>query len=218
VEEYGEISRAELLHKLAIAAGTFYGTGLIGPFAERALAVVGESDVDSVNFLLPFEYVQQSYYETALSGDPVPPVVKLPGGIPRPEGELKALFEMLLEAEHEHVNAIRDLVKQLGGKPQKEGSYTFTWIDTEEMLARADSLEQSAASIYNGVIPLIESPEVRQTLGTIAQIEARHSAAILVEAGNSPASYAFEPVYHPYHALETIEKYTGPGIYEHDGE
>lgn len=200
------LSRRDLVGGGAALVGTLSGVSLLTPLVEAAqAAVVGEGDVASARFLLPFEYLQVTFYGRALKGPHVG------------TGPLKSLFERVLDQERQHAETLTKIVEELGGEPPHKIPYTFTYKNRSELLLRAESLEQTAASAYNGVIPLLGSQELREKLASIAQIEARHSAAILMEGAKAPAATALEPPYRPLQALESVEKFTGPAIYEQTG-
>lgn len=185
-------TRSEILAKGALAAGSFYGAAMAGPWVRRALAKNGGGDVGILNFALTLEYLEARFYEEAKRRA-------------RPSGELKSLVDLLAEDEQQHVEALTATIKQLGGKPVKEPSFDFPYGGTSGFLKLAQTLEDTGVSAYNGAAPAIESKEVLAAAGGIVQVEARHAAAIRLRNGAEPSPEAFDPPLDEQQVLKAVE-------------
>ena len=163
-----DLSRSEVILKGALAAGAVYGTVMVGPFVGKALAMSGSSDVDILNFALTLEYLESTFYKEAKTRA-------------KASGDLKSLIEMVGRDEEEHVGALTETIKKLGGKPVAEPKFDFPYNNTAGFLKLAQTFEDTGVSAYNGAAPQIKSKEVLEAAGSIVQVEARHAAAIRLQ-------------------------------------
>jgi hypothetical protein len=189
-----DLSRSEVILKGALAAGAVYGAVMVGPFVGKALAMSGSSDVDILNFALTLEYLESSFYREAKTR------VKA-------SGELKGLIELVGRDEDEHVGALTETIKKLGGKPVAEPKFDFPYSGTAGFLKLAQTFEDTGVSAYNGAAPQIKSPEVLEAAGSIVQVEARHAAAIRLQNGAEPAPVAFDPALSEAKVLKAVEPF-----------
>jgi rubrerythrin len=187
-------TRSEVLAKGALAVGSIYGATMVGPYVRRALAAGGGSDVDILNFALTLEYLEARFYEEAKSRV-------------RASGELKSLIGLLASDEQQHVEALAATVKKLGGKPVAEPKFNFAYSGKSGFLKRAQTLEDTGVSAYNGAAPMIKSKEVLAAAGGIVQIEARHAAAIRLQNGEEPAPLAFDEPLSEKQVLKAVEPF-----------
>jgi hypothetical protein len=194
VEDSGDLSRSDVILKGALAAGAVYGTFMVGPYVRKALAMSGGGDVDIVNFALTLEYLEAAFYEEA----------KKRAGA---KGELKSLIDLIATDEKQHVEALTATVKQLGGKPVAEPKFDFPYSDTAGFLKLAQVFEDTGVSAYNGAGPAIKSKEVLGAAGSIVQVEARHAAAIRLQAGEEPSPNAFDPSLDEAQVLKAVEPF-----------
>lgn len=194
VEDSGDLSRAEVILKGALAAGAAYGTLAVGPYVRRALAASGGGDVDILNFALTLEYLEATFYEEAK---------KRAGAT----GELKSLVGLLAKDEAEHVAALKGTIKKLGGKPVAKPKFDFPYEDTAGFLELAQTFEDTGVSAYNGAAPMIEAEEVLAAAGSIVQVEARHAAAIRLQNEAEPAPDAFDPSLDEAKVLKAVEPF-----------
>jgi len=194
VEDSGDLSRSEVILKGALAAGAVYGTFMVGPFVRRALAMSGGGDVEILNFALTLEYLESTFYDEAKTRA-------------KASGDLKQLIALLADDEKQHVEALTATIKQLGGKPVKEPKFDFEYDDTAGFLKLAQTFEDTGVSAYNGAAPSIKSKEVLGAAGSIVQVEARHAAAIRLQAGEEPAPDAFDPALGEAQVLKAVEPF-----------
>jgi len=196
------LSRGEALRKGALAAGALYAVGLAGPTLGRVLASSSD-DVAILNYLLKFELLEVSLFQ---------------GGQRRLRAsrELKEMLEELEAEEHRHVEALAAKVEELGGKPTEHVDHAFGYRHSyiSVFLRLASELEERVIAAYNGAIPSIESADASALAGSIVQIEGRHAARVLGEAGRNPVPHAFDPAHSEYDALQSVERFVGPSVYE----
>lgn len=193
-EDSEDLSRSDVILKGALAAGALYGTMMVGPYVRRALAASAGGDVDIVNFALTLEYLETAFYEEA----------KRRAGA---SGDLRALIDLIAKDESEHVEALKATVKQLGGKPVAEPKFDFPYSGTMGFLKLAQTFEDTGVSAYNGAAPLIKSKEVLGAAGSIVQVEARHAAAIRLQASEEPSPDAFDPALDEAQVLKAVEPF-----------
>jgi rubrerythrin len=193
-EDSDDLSRSEVILKGALAAGAVYGAIAVGPFVGRALAMSGGSDVDILNFALTLEYLESTFYKEAKSRA-------------KASGELKSLIGLVGRDEDEHVGALTETIKKLGGKPVAEPKFDFPYSGTAGFLKLAQAFEDTGVSAYNGAAPQIKSREVLEAAGSIVQVEARHAAAIRLQTGDEPAPVAFDPALSEAKVLKAVEPF-----------
>jgi rubrerythrin len=192
VEVHG-MSRSAFLARSAIATGGLYGAGAVGGLVTRAFAQ-GGGDVDILNFALTLEYLEAAFYEEALSK----------AGL---SGETKKLAQEIGDHEKQHVDALTGAIKKAGGKPVKAPGVSFPLTDQASFLKLAMAFEDTGVSAYDGAAPMISSPEVLNAAGGIAQVEARHAAAIRLLKGDNPTRGAFEPTLNKAQVLKAVQPY-----------
>jgi rubrerythrin len=172
------VTRSTFLVRGALAVGAAYGAGAVTPFVSGALAAAAD-DAEILAFALTLEQVESAFYKAAqtragLTGNP------------------QALAKTFGAHEDEHVKAISGLITQLGGKPAAPPRTKFALPDQAAFLRLAVTLEDTGVAAYNGAAPLVKTPDLVAALGTIVNVEARHSAALRMAAGQDPAPQAFD--------------------------
>lgn len=190
----GDLSRSEMILKGALAAGAVYGAMSVAPFVSRALAMSKGGDVGILNFALTLEYLESTFYKEA----------KRRAGA---SGELKSLIDLIGRDEDEHVGALTETIKKLGGKPVAEPKFDFPYKNTSEFLQLAQTFEDTGVSAYNGAAPQIKSKEVLSAAGSIVQVEARHAAAIRLQNNQEPSPQAFDPTLDEAQVLKAVEPF-----------
>ena len=174
------MTRSAFLARGAVAVGAAYGAGAVGPFVGTALAK--SSDVDIVNFALTLEYLEAAFYTQAVKQ------------VPGLKGDVLKLAKELRDNEHQHVDALKATVKQLGGTPVTAPGVDFgkAFASTDAFLATANVFEDTGVSAYNGAAPAITSKDVLGAAGAIVQVEARHASLIRLQRNKPPAPLAFD--------------------------
>lgn len=183
VEVHGTTRSSFLLRGALAAASGAAGAGAasvaVTAFVSRALAQARGNDADILNFVLTLEYLEADFYAHALEN------VAL--GV-----EARALAQELGEHEEQHVEALQAAVRRLGGRPARRPRFTFPDRTETSFVKLAVALEDTGVSAYNGAIPRLASREIRAATATIAQVEARHAAAVRLARGGQPAPDAFD--------------------------
>jgi len=189
-----DLSRSEVILKAALAAGAIYGAVAVGPFVGRALAMAESGDVGILNFALTLEYLESAFYREAKSRAGA-------------SGDLKGLIDTIARDEDEHVGALTETIKKLGGKPVAEPKFDFPYSGTAGFLKLAQTFEDTGVSAYNGAAPQIKSVEVLEAAGSIVQVEGRHAAAIRLQNGEEPSPQAFDPALPKAKVLKAVEPF-----------
>jgi rubrerythrin len=193
-EDSEDLSRSDVILKGALAAGAIYGAVAVGPFVGRALAMAESGDVGILNFALTLEYLESAFYKEAKSRAGA-------------SGDLKSLINTIARDEEEHVGALTETIKKLGGKPVAEPKFDFPYSGTSGFLKLAQTFEDTGVSAYNGAAPQIKAKEVLEAAGSIVQVEARHAAAIALQNGAEPAPLAFDPALAEAKVLKAVEPF-----------
>jgi hypothetical protein len=172
VEAHG-ITRSSFILRGALATGTMYGVASVGPFVSRALAETDSNDIDILNFALTLEYLESAFYDTKAKEANL-------------SGQAKSYAKLFGEQEAQHVVALTDTIKKLGGKPVKKPMFVFPGNGEKAFLALASALENTGVGAYNGAAPSLQNKQVLAAAGSIVQTEARHAAAINLLIDKTP--------------------------------
>jgi rubrerythrin len=128
-------------------------------------AEFGKGDVGILNYALTLEYLETAFYAD---------VVK--SGLFK-GADLETIRKFGSE-EAEHVQALTQAVKSLGGKPAPEPKAEFPLKSAKSVLELAATVENLGAAAYLGQAANIESPEVLASALAIHSVEGRHAAAL----------------------------------------
>ena len=135
-------------------------------------AQFGKGDLGIVNYALTLEYLEAAFYAD---------VVK--SGLFK-GAELKAI-EKFGQEEAEHVEALIQAAKALGGKPASEPKAEFPLEDAKSVVELAATVENLGAAAYLGQAANIASPEVLASALAIHSVEGRHAATLNAMLGES---------------------------------
>jgi rubrerythrin len=135
-------------------------------------AQFGKGDVGILNYALTLEYLETAFYAD---------VVK--SGLFK-GAELETIRKFGRE-EAEHVQALTQAVKSLGGKPAPEPKAEFPLKSAKSVLELAGTVENLGAAAYLGQAANIESPEVLASALAIHSVEGRHAAVLNTLLGES---------------------------------
>jgi hypothetical protein len=132
--------------------------------ASTASNSTGGGDVGILNYALTLEYLESEFYEHVIAA-------KLY------TGKVGALVKDFGQQEAEHVIAIRQAVKKLGGTPVSRPAGKFPIENANQVAKLADTVENLGAAAYLGQAPNIQSAEVLASALAIHSVEARHAAS-----------------------------------------
>jgi rubrerythrin len=128
-------------------------------------AEFGKGDVGILNYALTLEYLETAFYAE---------VVK--SGLFK--GADLATIRVFGQEEAEHVQALTQAVKSLGGKPAPQPKTEFPLKNAKSVLELAATVENLGAAAYLGQAANIQSPEVLASALAIHSVEGRHAAAL----------------------------------------
>ena len=171
-------TRSSFILRGAFAVGAAYGVGAVAPFVSNALGAATD-DRQVLTFALTLEQLESAFYKAALAR----------GGL---SGQAQTLAKAFGSHEDEHVTAIGQLLTQLGAKPAAAPKTKFGVTNQASFLRLAVTLEDTGVAAYNGAAPLLRTVDLVSALGSIVNVEARHSAALRTLAGQDPAPQAFD--------------------------
>lgn len=195
--EVDGMTRSSFLLRATLAAGAMYGTGAVAPFVSSALAQTPSGDLAILNFALGLEQIEEAFLAYALKN------AKLAGHVKKLATEFHA-------QEAQHVALLKQTVQMLGGKPVPAPKVKFTGVTDQQSFVRIGiQLEEAGVGAYNGAGPLIKTPDLLTAAGGIVQVEARHAAALRMQAGEDPAPAAFDTPLTPAKAQAAVKKALG---------
>jgi len=139
---------------------------------ESETAEFGKGDVGILNYALTLEYLETAFYKDVVASGLF-------------KGSDLATIRKFGEEEAEHVEALTQAVKSLGGKPAPEPKTEFPLKSAKSVLELAGTVENLGAAAYLGQAANIESPEVLASALAIHSVEGRHAAALNTLLGES---------------------------------
>jgi rubrerythrin len=176
-----------ITRRTLIAGGT--AALAAGPLAARAGAQRG--DRDALGLLLAVEQAQVAMYAQA---------AELPF-----RGRVAELAGRFGDEQRKHVERLRELGAADPGPPPAG----FDFDDQSGFLRFAQRLEGLAVGTYNGTIPRLRGREAIEVAAAMAQVEARHSAAIRVLRDSEPAPRGFDRAFAPERAERALQTLLG---------
>jgi rubrerythrin len=135
-------------------------------------AEFGKGDVGILNYALTLEYLETAFYADVIKSGLF-------------KGADLATIRKFGSEEAEHVEALTQAVKSLGGKPAPEPKAEFPLKSAKSVLELAATVENLGAAAYLGQAANIESPEVLASALAIHSVEGRHAAALNTLLGES---------------------------------
>ena len=168
----GSTALAAFLAACGSDSDTTTGTTAMKPASKGETAQFGKGDVGILNYALTLEYLETAFYAD---------VVK--SGLFK-GADLETIRKFGQE-EAEHVQALTQAVKSLGGKPAPEPKAEFPLKSAKSVLELAGTVENLGAAAYLGQAGNIESPEVLASALAIHSVEGRHAAVLNTLLGES---------------------------------
>jgi ferritin-like protein len=188
------MTRGAFILRGALATGAVYGVGAVAPFVSRAFGAVPQGDVQILEFALSLEQLESAFYKAALAN----------AGL---TGDAQKIATAFGAHEDEHVKALEQLLTQLGSKPAEAPKTKFGLTDEASFFDLAVTLEDTGIGAYNGAGPQLESVDIISALGTIVQIEGRHSGALRMMTGQDPAPEAFDKPLPPAEVSSRVQPF-----------
>jgi hypothetical protein len=173
------ITRSAFILRGAFAVGAAYGAGAVAPFVSAALGATATGDLPVLEFALGLEQLESAFYTMALQK----------AGL---TGDAHTLATEFGAHEAEHVKALDGFISQLGGTSPAPPKVKFGLTGPASFLKLAVTLEDVGVGAYNGAATLLKTPDLTAALGSIVNVEARHSGALRMLAGQDPAPQPFE--------------------------
>jgi len=168
----GSAGLAAFLAACGDDSGTTTTTSMGSGGGASETAQFGKGDVGILNYALTLEYLETAFYAD---------VVK--SGLFK-GAELETIRKFGQE-EAEHVQALTQAVKSLGGKPAPEPKAEFPLKSAKSVLELAGTVENLGAAAYLGQAANIQSPEVLASALAIHSVEGRHAAVLNTLLGES---------------------------------
>ena len=168
----GSAGLAAFLAACGDDSGTTTTTSMGGGGGASETAQFGKGDVGILNYALTLEYLETAFYAD---------VVK--SGLFK-GADLETIRKFGQE-EAEHVQALTQAVKSLGGKPAPEPKAEFQLKSAKSVLELAGTVENLGAAAYLGQAANIQSPEVLASALAIHSVEGRHAAVLNTLLGES---------------------------------
>jgi len=127
-----------------------------------------KGDLAIVQYALTLEHLETDFYNAVLDSG----VIK--------DAKLGKVAMMIRDNEQEHVDALTQTVKQLGGKPKKPKTNFDAVIKggPKVVLQTAATVENLGAAAYLGQAGRIKSKDVLAAALAIHTVEGRHAAAL----------------------------------------
>ena len=196
MSDFFGMTRGAFLVRTAGTAGALSLGGAARALAHGKHGAFSGGDVAIVNFALTLEKVEVEFYKRALAVEGLEP-------------DVKKVLESISKNETEHVQSLDQALKGLGGKAEPAPQPQFPdFADQDEMLRVAVDLEDAGVWAYNGATTQIQSKDLLQAAASIAQVEARHAAALRDLAGMPPGDAAFDRVFSGDQADEAVHRLT----------
>lgn len=156
------------------------------------------SEVDVLNYALTLEHIEATFYTQGVEAFAAQDYVDL-GFDPSVLDYITAI------RDHEvaHVEALTQVVTDLGGEPAAQAEYDFGYTTLAEFLAVAQALENTGVDAYTGAAQyLIDNDDLLTAALTIHGVEARHAAYLNLLNATSPFPDAFDAPLTPDEVLE----------------
>lgn len=141
-----------------------------------AFAQSPEQDLEILNYALTLEHLESAAYKGANASGLL-------------SGNAAKYFQTFGQHEADHVVALTDTIKKLGGTPvAAQASYNFPAFGSQdEILKYFQMVEELGAAAYLGQAPRIQNPEILTAAVSIHNVEGQHAAVLSDLIGVSPA-------------------------------
>jgi rubrerythrin len=173
------------------------------------------TDIDVLNYALTLEHLEYAFYRDGLA--------KFGEGELENAGIFDGLGSYLRRSVHEnfvrirnhektHVETLRSVIRDLGGKPVPEARYNFgktAFTSVAKFVSVAQFLENTGVKAYDGAIAHIEAAPLLTAGATIATVEARHASYLNLLNRDVPFPSAFDKPAAPRAICEAVQAENG---------
>ncbi|KAJ3866098.1 ferritin-like domain-containing protein [Lentinula novae-zelandiae] len=135
--------------------------------------VVSEAEIQILNCALHIEHLEDALYTEGLSRFSVQDFVN--NGL---EPWMYGRLQEILEHEEAHVEFLKSVVSEAGGKPVERCVYNFSYSDPRSFVELASKLETIGTAAYHGASAMLTDERYISASGAMFAIEARHSGWI----------------------------------------
>lgn len=157
--------------KLAISAVPL---GAITAFANPANAQSTDQIVDTLNFALTLEYLENEYYQTGIEQS---------GLIP---ADAQPIYNQIAKHEEAHVIFLKNTIASLGADPVQKPNFDFTaggmfdpFNNYGQFLVLSQAFEDTGVRAYKGQAPNLQGVDsALQAALQIHSVEARHASEV----------------------------------------
>ncbi len=165
------ITMGDITKRIAMAAVPFAMMMVANP--KRAKAASNDAIIDTLNFALTLEFLENSYYSQGLSAGVI-------------AASDRAIFSTISGHEAAHVSFLQSAISQAGGTPVNSPSFDFTaggafspFTDYAQFLALSQAFEDLGVRAYKGGAgALMSNNDVLTAALQIHSVEARHAAEV----------------------------------------
>lgn len=140
------------------------------------------NDLEILNYALTLEYLEADFYAQGVKGGSL-------------SGRTLALIEPIVDHEEQHVKAVTQTIKDLGGKPVSKPKFTYpsgTFTNRTKFLTTASAFEELGVTAYHGQVARVKSADILKAAASIAGVESRHAAILADLIGGNPFPSSFE--------------------------
>jgi rubrerythrin len=130
--------------------------------------MAGGADLEIVQYALTLEHLETDFYNAVIDAGVITDMA------------LAETAMLIRDNEQEHVDALTQTVKDLGGKPERPKTNFDSVLEggPEMVLETAATVENLGAAAYLGQAGRIQSKEVLAAALAIHSVEGRHAAAL----------------------------------------
>jgi rubrerythrin len=142
---------------------------------QKKSSASNKGDLEIVQYALTLEHLETDFYNAVLDSGKIK------------DAKIGKVAMMIRDNEQEHVDALTQTVKQLGGKPMKPKTNFDAVLKggPKVILQTAATVENLGASAYLGQAGRIKSKDVLAAALAIHTVEGRHAAALNLLVGKT---------------------------------
>lgn len=170
-----------------LAVGGFAAAALFGsPVLKQSIVSAQDfaNDIDVLNYALTLEHLEFAFYRDGIG--------QFQFGMGPFHEDIHLNLTAIRDHEGAHVQALTQVITDLGGTPVAEAVYDFGYTDMISFLVTASALENTGVSAYDGAAASIMDVGLLNAAGGIVAVEARHASYLNLVIGELPFPASFE--------------------------